>query len=98
MRVGCTLLRCRASKGLVGVGPRKLGQRLIWPSERCSEMERALCSTLSSNPYRHEGRRGGAYCGDLYKVTSVMSSSCSHSSPVKVRSLSIRNSTTDPSS
>jgi len=28
MRVSCKLLRCRASKGLVGVGPRKLGQRL----------------------------------------------------------------------
>ena len=33
MRVGCKLLRCRASnasKGLVGVGPRKLGQRRGW--------------------------------------------------------------------
>jgi hypothetical protein len=64
------------------VGPRKLGQRLGWRSERCSKMKRALRSTLSSNPYRREGR-GGAYCGDLSKVTSVISSSCSQPSPVK---------------
>jgi hypothetical protein len=39
MRVGCKLLRCRASKDFVGVRPRKPGQRGAYPSGRRSEQE-----------------------------------------------------------